>query len=764
MTGSISVAELQTRIKERGAAVLVPVFEEAMTLTEQWLQALSDKQRGAGETDNASKQRDALIKCRLPGRLALQEELTATASRMMLYRGMDAGLSGLSLLDDESLDLQLAHERLADTLKRRHRAGITALDQRVSAVLGAEALGPRLPLSAIAIADAARAGAKALDVDATVRAVALRRFEDLVSAPLFDLHRELNDLLAKGGVLPDLVVADEEERRRAQTRSAQARAQLETSDDEDAPAASAGGGGGSGAAAPDRALLSTLVSLLQGMRPAPAQAGPRRELSSNETVSLLSTMQRAPPEGLAEVLAKGDGSLADILKREMLGRAQAAQPQGPAPALSSPEEVAVELVGNLFDVMMQDRGYADAVAPLIARMVTPYVKASVIEPTLFETPAHPARKLLNTVSEVVEDNEGGSDQELELLRHVGAAIDRLNDEFDMDLDTFEQIEKELSSKLDMHRRRFALAEKRASEAQQGQERLERARQTSSEAVRSLAQDREVPRPLGDFLTGPWQHHLTMLALRQGQQSEPYQQALAVGRRWVDLADMASLGEPPSPQALASLQADTEKVLASSGMQGEQAHHTVQGLAGSLKSWAEGDADVAVAAPVLPPENLPAPVPAQAAPVPTTAAAAAPGVAAAAPLPAAAPARLIAEGTRPKHDTLAEFAKAGEGPPTPEEIAEIRALPLNSWLQLPKASGELQVVKLSWVSGISGLMMFVNRRGARALAATPEELVLFRRRGQLLAFEREAPVDQALHQMADRLKKRATDHNSSAVGQ
>jgi hypothetical protein len=752
MTGSISVAELQTRIKERGAAVLVPVFEEAMTLTEQWLQVLSDKQRGAGETDNASKQRDALIKCRLPGRLALQEELTATASRMMLYRGMDAGLSGLSLLDDESLDLQLAHERLADTLKRRHRAGIAALDQRVSVVLGAEALGPRLPLSAIAIADAARAGAKALDVDATVRAVALRRFEDLVSAPLFDLHRELNEMLAKGGVLPDLVVADEEERRRAQTRSAQARAQLETSDDEDAPAA--GGAGGSGGSAPDRALLSTLVSLLQGMRPAPVHAGPRRELSSNETVSLLSTMQRAPPEGLAEVLAKGDGSLADILKREMLGRAQAAQPQGPAPALSSPEEVAVELVGNLFDVMMQDRGYADAVAPLIARMVTPYVKASVIEPTLFETPAHPARKLLNTVSEVVEDNEGGSDQELELLRHVGAAIDRLNDEFDMDLDTFEQIEKELSSKLEMHRRRFALAEKRASEAQQGQERLERARQTSGEAVRALAQDREVPRPLGDFLTGPWQHHLTMLALRQGQQSEPYQQALAVGRRWVDLADMASLGEPPSPQALASLQADTEKVLASSGMQGEQAHHTVQGLAGSLKSWADGDADVAMAAPVLLPEALPTPVPGQAVSIPETAA----------PPAAAMPSRVIAEGARPKHDTLAEFAKAGEGPPTPEEIAEIRALPLNGWLQLPKASGELQVVKLSWVSGISGLMMFVNRRGARALAATPEELVLFKRRGQLLAFEREAPVDQALHQMADRLKKRASDHNSSSVGQ
>lgn len=761
MSGSLPVAELQARFKERGGAVLVPVFDEALALAEQWLQALSEKQRAAGETDNASKQRDALLRCRLAARMAFQDELAAAAARMLLYRGMDAALSGLSLLDDESLDLQLAHERLAETLKRRHRAGVAALDQRVSAVLGAEALGPRLPLSAIALADAARAGAKALDVDATVRAVALRRFEDLVSAPLFDLHKELNEWLARQGVLPDLVVADEDERRRAQARSAQARAQLETGDDEDeAPAAAASNG-----PAPDRALLTTLVSLLQGMRQAAAPAGPQRRLSSNETVNLLSGMQRAPPEGLAEVLAKGDGSLADILKREMLGRAQAAQPQGPAPALSSPEEVAVELVGNLFDVMMQDRAYADTAAPLMARMVTPYVKASVIEPTLFEQPAHPARKLLNTVSEVVEDNEGGSDQELELLRHVGAAIDRLNDEFDMDLDTFEQIERELSAKLDVHRRRFALAEKRASEAQQGQERLEHARQTSAEAVRVLAQDREVPEALTGFLAGPWQHHLTMLALRQGQQTEPYQQALAVGRRWVDLADLASLGEPPSAKSLESLQAETERVLASSGMQGEQAHQTVQGLAGALAAWAAGD--IAAAPPVpaaATPEPTPAASVAMATPAPVDAVATEPPPPGATSTPPVAPpVRVIAEGTRPRHDTLAEFAKAGEEPPTPEEVAEIRALPLNSWLQLPKANGELQVVKLSWVSGISGLMMFVNRRGARALAATPEELVLFRRRGQLLAFERAAPVDQALHQMADRLKKRAAGHSMATMG-
>ena len=757
MTGSLTVAELQSRIRDRGAMVLLPVFDEAVNLADQWLAALVEKHLAAGEPDSASRQRDALRLYRVAARKAFSDELTNTASRMLLYRGVDSGLAGgLSLLDDESLDLQLAHEHLAESLNRRHRAGIAALDQRMAALMECQPFGARLPLGAVAIADAARSGIKAMEVESAVRSMVLRRFEELVSTPLFDLHKELNDMLARAGILPNLMVmSDQDERRRARVRSAQARAQKEVGDQDEDVDDIVDPGPPAPVAPRDRELFASLMTMLQGMRAnAPMPAGPRRELSSTETLNLLTKMQKQPPSGLADALS-GDGDLAAILKRELLGRAQTADPTGDAPALSSGEDTAVDLVGNLFDVLMNERTNADAVAPVLAKMVMPYVKATMLEPQLFEQPSHPARRLLNTVTEACEDNAGESSQDMELLQQIGSAMDRLTDEFDMDLATFERIERELSEKLDVHRRRFGLAERRTVEAQKGQERLEKARQQAAEASVGVLAGRELPRAIGDFLNGQWQHHLTMMALRQGPDSEGFHAGVAVGQRWMDLLDMASLGEPPSNAAADALRQATQAVLSSSGLQDEAADQIMDGLMAALAACAQGEAEMMRAA-------APEPAPQVAASAPASPQAAADAVASR-PATAAADSAPSVAGSRSKTPTQAVSLLAGEEPPTEAELAEMRAIPLNTWVQAPAPNGELQVVKLSWISGISGLMMFVTRRGARALVASPEEMVLFKRRGQLLVFDREAPVDQALVQMANRFRKRAAQPAGTTAG-
>lgn len=757
MTGSLTVAELQSRIRDRGAMVLLPVFDEAVNLADQWLAALVEKHLAAGEPDSASRQRDALRLYRVAARKAFSDELTNTASRMLLYRGVDSGLAGgLSLLDDESLDLQLAHEHLAESLNRRHRAGIAALDQRMAALMECQPFGARLPLGAVAIADAARSGIKAMEVESAVRSMVLRRFEELVSTPLFDLHKELNDMLARAGILPNLMVmSDQDERRRARVRSAQARAQKEVGDQDEDVDDIVDPGPPAPVAPRDRELFASLMTMLQGMRAsAPMPAGPRRELSSTETLNLLTKMQKQPPSGLADALS-GDGDLAAILKRELLGRAQTADPTGDAPALSSGEDTAVDLVGNLFDVLMNERTNADAVAPVLAKMVMPYVKATMLEPQLFEQPSHPARRLLNTVTEACEDNAGESSQDMELLQQIGSAMDRLTDEFDMDLATFERIERELSEKLDVHRRRFGLAERRTVEAQKGQERLEKARQQAAEASVGVLAGRELPRAIGDFLNGQWQHHLTMMALRQGPDSEGFHAGVAVGQRWMDLLDMASLGEPPSNAAADALRQATQAVLSSSGLQDEAADQIMDGLMAALAACAQGEVEMMPAA-------APEPAPQVAASAPASPQAAADAVASR-PATAAADSAPSVAGSRSKTPTQAVSLLAGEEPPTEAELAEMRAIPLNTWVQAPAPNGELQVVKLSWISGISGLMMFVTRRGARALVASPEEMVLFKRRGQLLVFDREAPVDQALVQMANRFRKRAAQPSGTTAG-
>jgi len=629
------------------------------------------------------------------------------------------------------------------------------------------------------MATAASAGIQGFDVEPAIRGLAFRHFEEALETALQPLLKDLNGWLAAAGVLPHLVVPDVEERRRPSAKSGSAE---DDADDppETRPAAAAGGGtepapaARAGGGPEDRAMFQTLVGLLQnlnaqraqsqgGVAAAPPPTG--KPLESVQTLSVLDMLQREPPPDVLAALGSGGGSLAEVLKRQVAQGAQRLGIDKDESHLGPAEETAVDLVGNLFDVMARERPYGEVAKPLLGRMVMPFTKAAVMDPELFAQPEHPARKLLNTVSEACEDNLGESAQDRELLGHVEHAIEQLNVQFENDLAPFESIEKTLSGQMVSHRRRVGLAERREAEAQRGQERLELARGRASDVLQSCLNGREMPAPIRDFLVGHWQHHLTMVALRQAEDSPAWREAVAVARPWLDYCDMASLGEPLPFARLDSLRPTTEVALASSGVHGQAADLVFDGMRRALVDWSEhGDASPIAAVekvelpPAVPPEARFKTTMQQLAEESAAAPAAALAVASSTGDGTAGPAPLMkpADSKRAAPvDALQALLAEKQDPPTEEELAEMRALPMNVWLQLPKSANELQVVKLSWVSGISGLMMFVNRRGARVLVASPAEMAVWKRQGRLLLFERNAPVDQAMVQVVDRLRRQVS---------
>ena len=125
---------------------------------------------------------------------------------------------------------------------------------------------------------------------------------------------------------------------------------------------------------------------------------------------------------------------------------------------------------------------------MINRLLVPYIKAAVMDRRLFLYKAHPARRLLNVVAEASEGNRGEGPQERELMARVEETIDRLVADFNEDIAIFETLEQELRSFLEQHRKRIEVAERRATESQRGQERLEQAREGVSVDL-SISRDR-----------------------------------------------------------------------------------------------------------------------------------------------------------------------------------------------------------------------------------------------------------------------------------
>jgi hypothetical protein len=781
----VSSSEALARLRDKAGPTLTRAFDEGLGRTEQWLEQFAAKQAeklaekqpdkekekaDREKADDTAKDRDTLRKGRRAACEVFERKWQASVSALMIEADAKWNLEGLSLVDDESLDLQLAHESFVESMSRRYRAGIEALDQRLSLVLGVVPMGKKMPLSADAMATAASAGIQGFDVEAAIRGLAFRHFEDALETAFQPLLKDLNGWLAAAGVLPHLVVPDVEERRRSAPKPG-------SGDEDDAaeaqPRQSEHAAGGHESAAPvrssapeDRAMFQTLVGLLQNLNSQRAQTGiaapapTGKPLESVQTISVLDMLQREPPADVLAALSAGGGSLAEVLKRQVAQGAQRLGIDKEESHLAPAEETAVDLVGNLFDVMARERPYNEVAKPLLGRMVMPFTKAAVMDPELFAQPEHPARKLLNTVSEACEDNLGESVQERELLGHVEQAIEQLNAQFDNDLAPFESIEKTLSGQMVSHRRRVGLAERREAEAQRGQERLELARGRASDVLQQSLHGREMPSAIREFLVGHWQHHLTMVALRQLEDSPVWREAASVARPWLDYCDMASLGEPVSIGQLEPLRTSTEAALASSGVHGQAAEVVFDGMRRALADWSEHGSDSPAAAvvpvelpPVVPPEARFKTTMQQLAEESATEAAAVPGQDGAAP--SVVPLMQPADSKRPPADALEALLAEKQDPPSEEELAEMRALPMNVWLQLPKSANELQVVKLSWVSGISGLMMFVNRRGARVLVASPAELALWKRQGRVLLFERNAPVDQAMAQVVDRLRRQVS---------
>ena len=614
----------------------------------------------------------------------------------------------LSLVEADQLEAQLASEVVVEAITRAHGPALDAIERRFASMVGVVKLETGLnPLSASSLANGMQAAQADISLPDNLRVVLFKIYERELVASLGALLTELNARMTTAGILPEL----------GNPRPTEAAGH---------PASAAGPGAPHQDAPPadDRVMFDALCELLHSWRPqygggsisagagasGHGPAGPRRPLALNEMMSVLSLLQPSVPQAVHEAMSNAEASLSQLMKREMMqntGRIGIAADQV---NMSAEHEDAVDLVGMLFDVLFDERDFEAQARTLISRLVVPYVKAAVMDRRLFQYKTHPARRLLNSLSEAVEGNKGEGPQEKELLHKAEETVDRLVADFNEDIAIFETLEQELRSFLEQHNRRIELAERRATESQRGQERLEQARTLAAAELSRRIEDCALPAPLNDFLSRSWSHHLSMIALREGADSAAWNAALGVADSLLDLLPKDGSPAHNVSSSVQNLREPIENVLASSGITGESASEMIRVLAASIESV----------------KSAPARTDAERAKVVSAAAAA--------PKPALA---IVSDKERLDYDE-ADLPILGE-------------LRIGTWLDLAGEDQKLHPAKLSWVSPISSRLMFVNRRGVRILVASLEELAAMKKLGNLVLREQEQVFDQAMHRVMGRLQ-------------
>ena len=661
-----------------------------------------------------------------------------TSSRSGDSTDANRGESGeLSLVDDRELEESLAVTSMIAKAENRHARLLYSVNQRLSVISGGRKVedGDN-PVGPAAFARCFRKAMQELDADVRVKLIIYKLFERYVLSGIEPLYDAVNIELVRAGVLPQL--------RHRVARQPGTPAPAGPAPDTAEPRAEDDSATGVQALAEDddqamlrEQLYATVSQLLSQRRrdsgaPGTGTGGPGAPaLGVTELLSAISLLQQqAPPLPADRAAITNDRALSlDELKSALHGQ-MAKLGINAKGRVSGADEDTIDLVGMLFEYILEDRNLPTPMQALLARLQIPYLKVALLDKHLFAQHSHPARRLLDSLAEAAKGWSEDSDRDQRLFNEVKSIVDALLHNFDDDVDVFERLLARFQVFVEGNRQRANLAEQRTAEASRGREKLQAARRVAAREILSRTQQVQLPELIENILTRPWANYLVLTLLRQGEQSAEWRSAL----RFIDeliwstrphesaedrqrLRDMLPGLEKRLRHGLATVafhESDVRRLMRALG----QFYHRQMGED-------------------IPPEVVMSAIEEPAPLIPESVEAIA--------VPAEAEAEPVA------------IEAVGDSP----AVESVRALRVGNWVEFVAADGQRDRAKLSWISPISGKYLFVNRRGLKVCDMTAQALADSIGAGQTIVLEEVPLFDRALDAIVERLRKNQPTEAESA---
>jgi hypothetical protein len=488
-------------------------------------------------------------------------------------------------------------------------------------------------------------------------------------------------------------------------------------------------------------LLQTLRTLFSARRGHPATPlgtggltqGPLP--TANELIGALSVLQSQAAMGPlhlsnATAAAAPSASAVDIaeqvlhLKEQLLTQLGSLRGQRPG-QIATIDEDTIDLVGMLFEFILEDRNLPPQMQVMLARLQIPYLKAAILDRKLFAHRQHPARRLLDGLAEAAKSWSEESDRDGRLHDTVKAIVERLLQEFDDDMTIFDRLSAELQQFQESNRRRAELAEQRVAESTRGREKLEQARRRAAREILNRIGDHTLPPLVHGVLSRAWANYLVLTILRKGEESNDLREAL----RFVDafIASTKPVRTPEAKRDLRQLLPGIERALRKGLANVAFQEADIEKLLAQLHVYYRqqlGDAAVA------PEQHSQAP----------------------APLPIPESIQPLAESVADLEDDPASAEPAEEAIPQDvrERLEQVKTLKPGTWMEFSGQDEHFERAKLSWVSPMSGRYLFVNRRGLKVGDYSPYELAMVMAEGRARILASNALFDRAMDAIVDRL--------------
>lgn len=431
----------------------------------------------------------------------------------------DPAAEEMRLVDDPDLEESLAITGMTAKITSRYSRELYAIEQRFQAITGGETpVRERIPIGPRAICHAFQEPVAALDSDIKIKLIIYKLFDKHVLAHLQPLYDETNVLFISAGVLPKLrmqVNRPPGGDRPAARRQAPAE-DIAWLDDSAVSPTQASLDSGAGYRAPaSPSTLGTLRGLLHRRHGAgdPALSADNQCDDPAALVAALSSLQRLNLATSAETFQ------AELAELRHGGK------------ISAVDDDIIDIVGMLFDFILDDDHLPTITKALLARLQIPMIKVALVDRAFFGTKQHPAKKLLNLMAKAsVGLGNDVTRENCPLIEKIDTVVNRICTDFSADLTIFEELlqafEHFLADETERERQTQEVSRQRIRE----RERHALTRAWVTDVIAAAINNHRLPKPVFELLDGPWKEVMINTYLNHGQESEHWKEDL----RFIDL--------------------------------------------------------------------------------------------------------------------------------------------------------------------------------------------------------------------------------------
>lgn len=544
----LPLIKLRDELAEQIRQLLRPVFENADDALFE-LAERAESNQGQGRFFDAMRElrlkRQRLEMAFIQGYSEAFKNLTAMPERRT--QAPEISLESLSLVQNDELEERVAVESMVSKAKNRFSMELEHLTLRMESLLGNQRLSDdRNPLGPQVLGEAFAAACGELEVDIEAKLVVLKLFDKFVLSNLQGIYERANSSLIALGVMPDLKSVRPARKAYSNPNPANRAAPVTVDGHTGQPVADTGGAEVFGLLrelmAEHRGQAGTLTS--GGLADPAGLAGTPNAnlpvLSQVELMSLLSTAQQRFDTTDGNQVSAANNGLIDmgaLLQTLMQGQLQPAR-------LNQMDEDVINLVSMLFEFILNDNQLPATMKALIARLQIPMLKVAIMDKSFFGKEGHPARRLLNEIANAaIGWNEKPENEPDPLRDKVEAIVHQLLNDFDDNLQVFDDILADFQTFVQAEQRRRQLVEQRVRDAEEGRAKAELARREVQQTLEGLTAGRRLPEVALKLLRDAWSNVLVLLHLKHGTESEEWNRAVRLAQDLV-----WSVNPPEEPEA------------------------------------------------------------------------------------------------------------------------------------------------------------------------------------------------------------------------